>query len=195
MTNRLPHWQQANGIYFVTFRLADARPGKLLRQWKSERTAWLKRNRPPLSAENEAEYHHLLSLRMEQWLDAGHGSCTLRDRAAAGVVTEAFRFLEGRQTEMLAYIVMPNHVHALFGLLGNAEIQKVVGGWKGYTSYTLNTPDTTWPGWQKDYFDRIVRNETHFARCVRYIRRNPEKARLREGEFIRWESTRAKAVE
>jgi len=48
--------------------------------------------------------------------------------------------------------------------------------------------------WQRDYFDRLVGNEKHFANCVRYIRRNPEKAGLMDGEFILWESDIALAI-
>src|SRR6266542_6006529 len=86
MTNRLPHWQQTGGLHFVTFRLADSMPAELLRQWQSDRRSWQRRNPPPHSLEIEAEYHRLFSLAMEQALDAGHGSCGLRDRAAAGVM-------------------------------------------------------------------------------------------------------------
>jgi hypothetical protein len=38
--------------------------------------------------------------------------------------------------------------------------------------------------WQKDYFDRIIRDWDHFVNVARYIRRNPLKAKLREGEFL-----------
>ena len=37
--------------------------------------------------------------------------------------------------------------------------------------------------WQKDYFDRLIRDSTHFWNCARYIQRNPAKANLREGEY------------
>jgi hypothetical protein len=40
-----------------------------------------------------------------------------------------------------------------------------------------------------------VRDEKHLANCVRYIRRNPEKARLAEGEYTLYESELAKTVE
>ena len=48
--------------------------------------------------------------------------------------------------------------------------------------------------WQKDYFDRAIRNEAHLANCIRYICGNPAKARLREGEFRIWESDFAKSM-
>jgi putative transposase len=48
---------------------------------------------------------------------------------------------------------------------------------------------------QRDYFDRLVRDEKHFANCVRYIRRNPAKARLHSGEYILCESELARNIE
>ena len=48
--------------------------------------------------------------------------------------------------------------------------------------------------WQRDYFDRLVRDEKHFARCVRYIRNNAAKAHLRPDEYILYESDIARTV-
>jgi len=39
---RLPHWEQQGATFFITFRLADAVPQKLLRQWKEELETWRK---------------------------------------------------------------------------------------------------------------------------------------------------------
>jgi putative transposase len=41
----------------------------------------------------------------------------------------------------------------------------------------------------------LVRDEAHLANCVRYIRRNPEKARLGEAEYLLYESELAKEIE
>ena len=49
--------------------------------------------------------------------------------------------------------------------------------------------------WQRDYFDRLVRDARHLANCIRYIRRNPTKARLHAGEFVLYESELAKGIE
>jgi len=49
--------------------------------------------------------------------------------------------------------------------------------------------------WQHDYFDRLIRDGKHLRNVIRYIRRNPLKARLPEGEFILWESELAQNVE
>ena len=49
--------------------------------------------------------------------------------------------------------------------------------------------------WQRDYFDRLVRDEKHFASCVRYVRRNPAKAHLHSGEYILYETELARSIE
>ncbi len=41
--------------------------------------------------------------------------------------------------------------------------------------------------WQKDYWDRLIRNPVHFLTCLEYIRENPGKAGLGEGEFVLFE--------
>src|ERR1700738_3308063 len=81
--NRLPHWQQEGTVYFVTFRLADAVPRRLRDEWENERQGWLRVHSEPWSNDTELEYHKRFSSAMEQWLDAGHGSCVLRRRDCA----------------------------------------------------------------------------------------------------------------
>jgi len=112
--NRLPHWQQAGAVYFVTFRLADAVPSRLRTQWEGERNAWLRVHPEPWSFEVELEYHQRFSGAIEHWLDAGHGSCLLREPACAEVVSETIRHFEGERVVMISAVVMPNHAHALF---------------------------------------------------------------------------------
>jgi REP element-mobilizing transposase RayT len=193
--NRLPHWQQASATYFVTFRLADSIPSQLRSQWANEREAWLRFHREPWSAEIEREYHKRFSGALEQWLDEGHGSCLLRRHDCAEVVAETLRHFEGERDVMISFVVMPNHVHALF--VQNAEwpLEKLIRSWKGFTARQINKLLGRSGGfWQRDYFDRLVRDNQHFANCVRYIRRNPEKARLSQDEFVLWESDLAKEI-
>jgi hypothetical protein len=112
--NRLPHWQQEGAVYFVTFRLADSVPKELLDRWADERESWLRVHPPPLSQEHEREYHERFSGEIERCLDAGHGQCMLREAAMAKVVGDALQHFEGERCHQVAWVVMPNHVHALF---------------------------------------------------------------------------------
>ena len=84
--NRLPHWQQAGGVYFVSFRLGDAVPRALLDPWLGERAVWSGQHPTPWSEDVEREYHSRFTAEIERWLDAGHGACVLRKPASAEIV-------------------------------------------------------------------------------------------------------------
>ena len=83
---RLPHWQQENAWVFVTWRLADSLPRDLLNAWTSERADWIALHPQPWDEATELEYHSLFTNKIEQHLDAGHGSCLLQEQGAARIV-------------------------------------------------------------------------------------------------------------
>jgi REP-associated tyrosine transposase len=110
-------------------------------------------------------------------------------------VAETLHHFEGERVAMISFVVMPNHVHAAFVQDPECPLEKLIRSWKGFTARQVNKLlGRSGNFWQRDYFDRLVRDEKHFANCVRYIRRNPEKAGLSQGEFILWESDVAKAI-
>jgi REP element-mobilizing transposase RayT len=88
---------------------------------------------------------------------------------------------------------MPNHVHILATVHVGISLKELIGPWKGTSTWAINRQmQRSGKLWQDDYFDRLVRDGDHFASCVRYIRRNPEKAKLREGEYTLYESDLAR---
>jgi REP element-mobilizing transposase RayT len=177
------------------FRLADSIPSRLRDQWENEREAWLKIHPEPWTDETEREYHQRFSGAIERWLDAGHGACLLRRRDCAQVVADTLRHFEGERVVMISLVIMPNHVHALFVQNPEWPLEKLIQSWKRFAARQINKLlDRSGNFWQRNYFDRLVRDEKHFANCVRYIRRNPEKASLGKDEFILWESQTALEV-
>jgi len=194
--NRLPHWQQSGAVYLVTFRLADAVPHNLRTQWESEREGWLRLHPKPWSAEIEYQYHERFSGAIERWLDAGYGSCILRQPNCADIVNQTLCYFDGQRLVMISFVVMPNHAHALFVQNAAWPLEKVLRSWKSFASRKINSLlHREGSLWQRDYFDRLVRDERHFANCVRYIRRNPAKARLHNGEYILYETELARSIE
>ncbi len=188
--HKVPHWQQAGAMYFITFRLADSVPQHLLVQWKAERDAWLLHHPEPWNAADEMEYHKRFTGAMERWLDLGHGSCILREQGHARIVSEALLHFDGARCCVFAFVVMPNHVHALVTLHPDWSLEKLLHSWKGFTAHEINrSADRHGELWRRSYYDRLVRDQDHFANCIRYIRRNPVKAKLREGEFLLYESS------
>jgi type I restriction enzyme R subunit len=183
--HRLPHWQQGNVWVFVTWRLGDSLPKAKLDQWNGEREIWLKLHPEPWDEKIEAEYHERFSRQIDEWLDQGSGSCVLKDPANAKSVAEALRHFDGERYELASFVVMPNHVHVLFRPLGDHVLADILKSWKGFTAREINKRlGKKGRLWQGEYWDRLIRNERHFSKVVEYIRENPVKARLREGEFI-----------
>jgi putative transposase len=111
-------------------------------------------------------------------------------------VAGVLRHFDGERAAIISSVVMPNHAHALFVQNANWPLEKLLRSWKSFTSRKIKSlVGRDGSLWQRDYFDRLVRDEKHFANCVRYIRRNPAKARRQSGEYILYESELARSIE
>ena len=182
--NRLPHWQQENAAYFVTYRLADSIPAAMLPEWREEKQQWLIEHSQPWDEETAKEYRRLVS-RIDRYLDEGHGSCTLADPINSAVLSESFMYHDTDRYLIHAWVVMPNHIHILFSLRQGSSLDGVISTWKRFTARTINhRQDQSGNLWQEDYFDRMIRDWDHFINVARYIRRNPMKARLSPGKYL-----------
>lgn len=187
--NRLPHWQQTHTAYFVTFRLADSIPSNLLSQWREDRDGWLVEHPKPWSKETEMSYHLKFSSRIDQWMDQGYGSCLLADSLMAEKVGETLLMKDGDEYQLHSWVVMPNHVHVLFSSATGQTLPKIVASWKRFSATKIHkTAGSSGSLWQKDYFDRLIRDWDHFMNVARYIRRNPGKAGLRDGGYVLYEA-------
>ncbi len=54
-----------------------------------------------------------LRKRIERDAEQGYGACWLRDDRVAEVVPNALLHFDGERSRLLAWVVMPNHVHVL----------------------------------------------------------------------------------
>jgi REP element-mobilizing transposase RayT len=193
---QLPHWFQRGVTYFVTFRTDDSVPQALLRSWHQQRDVWLREHgidrkdadwkaRLRDSPELEAEYHRQFTRRFMAYLDRGHGACVLRNPQLASVVAESLRHFDGDRYELGAFVIMPNHVHLLVGLLGETEIEAQCRSWKTFSARSINTLlGRQGRFWQEESFDHLVRSSEQFEYFEQYITENPRKARLRQGEYL-----------
>jgi putative transposase len=94
----------------------------------------------------------------------------------------------GERYDFHSWVIMPNHVHALF--TPKEKIEKSIQAWKGVSAREIGQGSI----WQRGYRDTLIRYAEHFRNAVLYIRRNPSKAKLRQGEYSLWESPRAAAL-
>jgi len=119
----LPHFDSGNEIQHVTWHLADSLPKEVALHMAEEFKA--------LPKEKQGVEQRK---RMEDWLDAGHGSCILKEPAAAEMVQNTFLFFDSIRYRLLAWVVMPNHVHVLFQPLDGWTVGKIVTAWKKFTA-------------------------------------------------------------
>ena len=130
----LPHFEGAEAIQHVTFHLADSLPRTAILRIEAETKA--------LPAEKRDDERRR---RMEAWIDAGHGSCILREPEFAGIVQGALLAFDSRRYRLLAWVVMPNHVHVLFQPMNGWAVAKTVASWKKFTARVIcEEPSKSW---------------------------------------------------
>ena len=187
----LPHWRQEGGVYFVTFRLADALPPDVIRELHCLREE-IQRRRAAANdgTEEQGRWQELttrLLLRSEDALDQCHGACPFRDPAIRADLCDALRFHHPEQCRMLCFTVMPNHVHAVMQPLPDLELERVLKSIKGHSSRLLNQRlRRTGTNWGEESYDTLIRDAEHLLRVLRYVVANGAKAGLREQDYEVW---------
>jgi putative transposase len=91
--------------------------------------------------------------------------------------------------QLAAYIIMPNHVHALVRpiLFTEDPLEGIIHSWKRYSARRINERLGQYGAlWQRESFDRIVRDEEHLYQCIQYIGSNAKKAGIAPQACLRW---------
>ena len=180
----LPHYDDGRSIQSITYRLIDSLPADAIEK--------LREQNPDEDAQR---------IEIEKYLDAGCGSCVLREAGNAQVVIDTWKHHEGVGYHLHAWVVMPNHVHVLVEPLAGKNIGEIIAAWKSVSTRRMlatgskpgsatvlgRNPPARRPSiraavkrhiWQPDYWDRYIRNERHYRAVIEYIHQNPVKAGL-----------------
>lgn len=192
----LPHWRQDGCTYFVTFRLADSLPRSVWGGLQDERKAWLrahgvdpsakdwKRPFAKLSQQLQREYERSVGAQLNRHLDEGHGECLLRHGSTSDIVAAALDHFHGERVWTGDFVVMPNHVHVLMTPMDGFELEDVLRSIKGFSAKEINHALGKYGTlWQRESYDHIVRDERQLEAFQNYIRDNPAKAGLTEGDY------------
>jgi putative transposase len=160
----LPHFDHPDLIQSITFRLADALPASVIERLRQGET-------------DDAQFRE----KLEAYLNAGHGECILREPAHAQIVEDALLHFDGQRYRLLAWVIMPNHVHVLIETKNGHPLPEVIHSWKSYSAKALNNVmQRQGEVWQREYFDRYIRDNRHLLAVIDYIENNPVKAGLAE---------------
>ena len=166
----LPHFDGPGRCQFITYRLADSLPRQVLDRLTSE-----------AAQEPEANRQRSLWLAIDRYLDAGHGEAFLTDPVCAQVVIDTWRHFDGERYELLAWVVMPNHVHVVVHPYPDSCLAGIINGWKTFSARRINEQlGRRGSCWMLDYWDRYVQDEEHLQRVIAYVEHNPVTAGLCE---------------
>ena len=181
----LPHCDFPNLVQFITFRLEDSMPASRRGEWEQL-----------LKIEDVREKR----VKLEEYLDEGVGDCCLRDSRIAKITEDTLLHFHETRYELLAWCVMPNHVHVLVDVR-MTPLGKLLQSWKRHVAtetravqmerrsptrrvdiISLNSPGRR-PApqsvrWQREYWDPYMRMEEQARKAIRYIENNPVKAKL-----------------
>jgi REP element-mobilizing transposase RayT len=142
-------------------------------------------NPPPHNERQTSEYRRNFSKRINEWLDAGYGSCILARQEVFTLVEGVLKFFAEERYLLGEHIVMPNHVHALVKPLEGHELSCILHSWKSFTAHQINKlTGSRGRVWHRESFDHIVRSPNQLSRIEQYIRDNPNSLPVEKRRYL-----------
>ncbi len=195
----LPHWRQDGTTYFVTFRLGDSLPRRVLDQWEYEKQLWLTargidvvernsfrslgspddlaRQLERLPKVEQDQFHKHFNRLFHAALDEGQGACHLKDPRCLASFRERLLQEDGNTYHLGDFVAMPNHVHALLVPTPDNDLELILKAIKGAAARCCNLLlGRSGQFWQPDSYDHIVRTLEQLVAFRDYIAGNPKKA-------------------
>jgi REP element-mobilizing transposase RayT len=98
----------------------------------------------------------------------------LSNPSVAQIVLDAIQVIRRDKAFVLAYAVMPDHLHLLLVPKEPLSISQVMQSLKGFTAREINRMNhTSGSVWQQGFYDRVVRDEAQLGAAIQYIEGNP----------------------
>jgi len=202
--NKLPHLTPIGGTFFITFRTNDSVPTKVMQGLRFDYVKAVKRIKQKGLSHAQTDFEirkarYRYFQRYDTVLDeSAKQSYPLSDSTVAKIITDKLHELDGNLYELIAYCIMPNHVHLLISLanqivdendcyvsdeqlsLSYRPLHEIMRRIKGATSRYINLHLglTGQAFWQKDSYDHYVRDAKSMDNIWWYIVNNPVKAGL-----------------
>jgi putative transposase len=189
----LPHWDVPGGTYFVTSCLAGSIPARGLLDLVRYRKQLESRPRPGDVTPDDWQMRlaKLEFARLDRWLDEEPAVRHLADLAVAAAVRDCLYHFAGKRYDLLAYVVMPSHVHWIFrprdewmagANLGRRTAREAIcHSVKRHSALLCNDTLGLHGAFSQDEsYDHWVRDIDELIRCIAYVENNPVKAGMTE---------------
>ena len=127
---------------------------------------------------------------IDKYEDSGVGQCFMRDDRVAQIVKDTLFYYDGKKYKIIAWCIMPNHVHILIEVFNGFSLSEIIHSWKSFSANQINKLlNRAGQVWMMEYFDRYIRDYEHFDKVVNYIHNNPVKAGIvKSPSEYRWSS-------
>ena len=186
---RLPHIQPEGATFFVTSRLAGSLPVDVVERLHRERNLIDAELAKIADKQERAEKAYLASRRLfgkwDKVLDISDtGIKHLANAQIAKLIMESLHFRDGKVYELIAYCIMPNHIHIVFMPLEESKdkyysLSKIMHSFKRHTAHEANLIlGRAGAFWQHENYDHFIRDDAELERIVKYVLHNPVKAEL-----------------
>ncbi len=202
----LPHWDLPGATYFITTCLAGSIPAEGMLDLECFRNGLVKPNpndSHPLSEKKDLAWKRYFA-RADWWLDQQPAVRHFSAPRLSEIVVDAFHHWAGKRYDLLAYVVMPSHIHWVFrpivgqvvnlssecsgqvdNLSYNGKIrsprERIMHSFKRHTARECNIVlHKQGSFWQDESYDRCVRDDDELLRIIQYVENNPVKAGMVE---------------
>jgi putative transposase len=170
----LPHLHPSEGIFFITYRLADSMPAEISRalaeEFRHENSAM------PIVFGKQTYF-----MTFDEFLDTYDTPKNYLSTPEIALISmEAIHFLAKKHYQLICFCIMPNHVHLLIKLKeGAPDLSDIMHSLKRFTARKSNLfLKGKGAFWTHESYDRLVRNERELRNVINYILNNPVKAGL-----------------
>lgn len=109
--------------------------------------------------------------------------------AERSLFARAITHFNGDRYKLYAFVVMDDHVHVLVQPFESHSLSSILHTWKSFTANQLQRKHKrSGTVWQKDTFERYVRNSDDFLTQAEYVLNNPRKRwpNVVEYEWVEW---------
>ncbi len=113
-----------------------------------------------------------------------------KDDTKAAILLGAINQIRTEKADVLAYCILPDHLHIVLVPREPWAIPQVMQSIKGFSSREINRAwGTNGRLWQPGYYDRMIRDDEQLRTVVNYVEFNPVEAKIvATPQEYRWSS-------
>lgn len=183
----LPHLHPSEGLFFITYRLMDSMPIKVIQTLKEE----FKNNKEQLIIQpNEHSYFVAFDEYMDKY-EGGKHYLSIYD--IAEINKQALHYFDSKYYQLICFCIMSNHIHLVIKLTeGAPDLSKIMHSIKRHTARQSNIIlKREGAFWMQESYDHLIRNGNELRHIVNYVLNNPVKAGLTK-DWETWPHTYAR---